>query len=173
MFCSISDFGICPSSFQDPKILSECQRKVPPGGPHRVSHTRTSLTWSMLTDSTFSAGIGNPQLHPGESPTWSTHAPGGTCPLFPFMCSSWVTYFVCHFNIKHSRLTKLRFIFHLFLKLRSWSSIFMITTGIRILPYGSFQKFHMTLFFILELISCCAGIPLKFNPTTIENHQIR
>lgn len=52
----------------DPKILSECQRKVPPGGPHRVSHTRTSLTWSMLTDSTFSAGIGNPQLHPGP---WS------------------------------------------------------------------------------------------------------
>lgn len=102
---------------------------------------------------------------------------GGSCPLCPFVCSSRaatfsMTNFTCHFNIRHSGLTELRFIY-LFLKLRSRRSIFIITTRIRIPPYGSFQKFHMTLFFVLELISCCTGIPLKSNPAGIENHLIR
>ncbi|XP_009179643.1 monoglyceride lipase isoform X4 [Papio anubis] len=49
---------------KDLKTLPECQRKVPPGGPHRAFPTRISLTWSMQTDSTSSAGTGNPQAHP-------------------------------------------------------------------------------------------------------------
>lgn len=69
-------------------------------------------------------------------------------------------------------LTKLGFVLYLLFKLRSRSSIFIITR-IGILPYGSFQKFHMTIFFVLELISCCTGISLKLNPTITENHLVR
>ena len=63
---------------QDLKILSECRRKVLPGGPRRVFRTRTSLTWSTPTDSTSSAGTGNPRAHPGKSPPRATRmCPGG------------------------------------------------------------------------------------------------
>jgi hypothetical protein len=48
--------------------------------------------------------------------------------------------------------------------LRSKSSLFSLMTRILTWLCGSFQKFYMTLFFILELISCCIGIHLKIKP---------
>ncbi|XP_057561601.1 monoglyceride lipase isoform X7 [Hippopotamus amphibius kiboko] len=56
--------GSTQSLLEDLKILAECRRRALPGGHRRVFRTRTSLTWSMPTGSTSSAGTGNPPAHP-------------------------------------------------------------------------------------------------------------
>ncbi|XP_057561600.1 monoglyceride lipase isoform X6 [Hippopotamus amphibius kiboko] len=66
--------GSTQSLLEDLKILAECRRRALPGGHRRVFRTRTSLTWSMPTGSTSSAGTGNPPAHPGP---WSL------CPTEP------------------------------------------------------------------------------------------
>ncbi|XP_071068351.1 monoglyceride lipase isoform X2 [Dasypus novemcinctus] len=48
----------------DLEIVSECQRKVLPGGPRRMFRTETCLTWSTQTGSTSSADTGNPLAPP-------------------------------------------------------------------------------------------------------------
>lgn len=54
-------------SSKDLKILSECQRKVLPGGPRKTFRSRTSLIWSTRMDSTSSASTGNPPGLPSKS----------------------------------------------------------------------------------------------------------
>ena len=107
-FCHVADLEYVLLSSKDLEILSECQRKVLPGGLHRVFHIRTCLIWSMPMGSTSSAGTGNPLALPSKSlpDAGDLH----TCLSSPcsFFCEAAVSTicFTCHFDIRFSCANK-------------------------------------------------------------------